>query len=522
LTAGLLPGTLTMVYSFSQDNLYDSLSGNASRTTVENHQQAQYLVGYLNDIGAKKFVVEDEYVDGDYLADYQSYYATCFQPISRYCKRLHFFSSDFSETDFSDLVLRKVSSEKFKEFAESYLGFVVVRPLPDAVIGRTALCPYKDDPRRRFTALVRYDVHLFGLELSVESLAFQEQDSVLAACATVALWSAFQRTAEMFGTASPRPPIITETAERVTRAQRPIPSTGLTAEQICGAIRANGLTFDVFDGVRSSFPLLSLLYGYLAAGIPVVLGVDIQNLGGHAITLTGFSLRDTAVSSNEYFPIGTPRLPMRGRRIDKVYAHDDGFGPFSRLQFVPGQAASVASSASAASTVATQQIPAHFLGSWRDNSGLQQRLTPLVAIVPIYNKIRLSFLDIVPWAIRFHPLAQGSLPPGSDLEWDIALTTTAAYKSNVHAMNLSDLRKTSLLTVNQPRFFWRLLLRSNDREVAELLADATSFGRAFPIIAVNVFDDAMATQAEAILAQGGGKAVTEELRQFVLAELRVR
>jgi hypothetical protein len=97
-------------------------------------------------------------------------------------------------------------------------------------------------------------------------------------------------------------------------------------------------------------------------------------------------------------------------------------------------------------------------------------LTPLVAIVPLYNKIPLSFLDVAPWAI--------------------ALTTTADYKSNVHAMSLSDDRKTSLLIVNEPRFFWRLLLRSNDKEVAELLADATSFSRAFPTIVVNIFDDA--------------------------------
>lgn len=35
-----------------------------------------------------------------------------------------------------------------------------------------------------------YDVNLFGIKLTINSIAFQEQDKVVAACATTAIWTA--------------------------------------------------------------------------------------------------------------------------------------------------------------------------------------------------------------------------------------------------------------------------------------------------------------------------------------------
>jgi len=76
-----------------------------------------------------------------------------------------------------------------KQLDSNYLGFMVLKPLPQTIVGRTCFKTYPDDGNRRhFPTLHKYSSNLFGLPLTVNSLAYQEQDKVVAACATSALW----------------------------------------------------------------------------------------------------------------------------------------------------------------------------------------------------------------------------------------------------------------------------------------------------------------------------------------------
>ena len=68
----------------------------------------------------------------------------------------------------------------------SYRGFLIVRPLPRSIIGRTCLVNYdKDGGRRHFPTGIPCEANLFGLPLSITTVPFQEQDTVTAACARV-------------------------------------------------------------------------------------------------------------------------------------------------------------------------------------------------------------------------------------------------------------------------------------------------------------------------------------------------
>ena len=202
------------VRPFSAPALYDALS--TERCTPEEvaaQGRAQYLFGYLKDLGAQSILIERDYTDGDYLEDFAAYYVRCFQKYEKRCSRLHFFGSKLSEEDIVALAQGTAAEAKIEELKLSYLGFVVARPLPNAIVGRTLLRTYPpDNGRRHYTVVRRYVANVLGLEFMVESLPFQEQDTVLAACATVALWSAFQKTSELFGTPAPRPATITRTA----------------------------------------------------------------------------------------------------------------------------------------------------------------------------------------------------------------------------------------------------------------------------------------------------------------------
>ena len=376
------------VAPFSEQNLYTALENrSASAAEIGGHQHATYLYAYLTQLGAKTLVVEDPYVDADYLDDFAVYYSKCFMPYDRWCKRLHFFTTQFNR----DELLKCVDgSSPATDLQASYLGFVVARPLPQTIIGRTVLRTYDaDNGRRHFPAVAEHRANLFGLELCVRSLPFQEQDQVLAACATVALWSCFQKTAELFGGSTPTPSAITRAASQVFHHGRPIPSQGLSVEEICSAIRHVGLEPELVDLWNARPPLFSLIRGYLALGVPVALVVLIEGVGFHAITLTGYSAQAAALRTEE-LP-GAPPVPMIGLRIDKFYGHDDQIGPFARLGIKPSPAGA--------------RYPIQFETSWVDKATGQPRsVYPYAVIAPVYNKIRLKFLDVMEWVTRLHEI----------------------------------------------------------------------------------------------------------------------
>jgi hypothetical protein len=361
------------------------------------------------------------------------------------------------------------------ELQSAYLGFIVARPLPDSIIGKTVLNTYDDDHgRREYSVTLDYDVHLCGLDLQVkDSLAFQEQDAVLAACATVALWSCFQKTADLFHTPVPSPSAITRAATQFTHHGRPIPSHGLIVTENCAAIRHVGLEPELFElggklplEASRKLPLASLLYGYLHMGLPVILGVQTKGRGGHAIALAGYSKCAQRVRKTEP---GT-QVPMRGLRIDALYGHDDQAGPFSRL--------SIRSAHGSSGDVLESQ------GYVDGLTGEPLALEPTVIIVPVYHKIRITFLDVQKWLTMVHRLIAIWFP-GVQFEWDVRLCMANQYKADLQKDNwVPAAMRESGLRQDLPRFLWRATLEVDDHVAADFLFDATGLARTVPIISV--------------------------------------
>lgn len=193
---------------FSWKALCGALSNrHCSADQLEENRRTKYLFGYLRDLKVRRQVVEVDYVDGDYLDDFASYYVKCFSHYESRCKRLHFFRADFSEGDFRALIRGTLSDEVAKRLVGSYAGFVVARPLPQAVIGRTVLKTYPSDKptgTRSYKCVYPCEANLFGVRLTVDSLPYQEQDQVLAKCATVSLWAAFHKARSLFQSAALR------------------------------------------------------------------------------------------------------------------------------------------------------------------------------------------------------------------------------------------------------------------------------------------------------------------------------
>lgn len=502
------------IYDFNCDRFNEILqNGFLSKGSIEKHNRAIYLKGYLAHIGAKAMIVENDYTDGDYLDDFAAYYVRCHQDYSRRCKRIHFFSFPVKEEEFLKIVTGITEGEEKEEFQNSYLGFIVVRPLPQAVIGRTVLKTYDDDNgRRNYTCVKDYIVNLFGIELTIEkSLAFQEQDTVIAACATVSLWCCFHKTAEMFGTPAPRPAAITRTANQVVNHSRSFPSNGLVVDQMCDAIRQVGLEPEVFNVKRDKnpkkFPLIDLIYGYLKMGLPVILASEIEEIGFHAITLVGFSIQQ-----EHTFPLNENIItPTIGSRINKLYAHDDQNGPFSEICIAQNHEEGA-------------KYPIVFECAW-SQSDRENKITlrPHVIIIPVYNKIRVTFLGIQKWINILHEIIEVLLESQefetNNLEWNIYLFTSNELKSCVKEEDISSKCKEKLLLTHHPRFIWCATLsirEKNDdssyriKKIVDFLADATDIPHGFPIYQALWYQEELRIELnDLMMSERGGKVLSK-------------
>jgi len=467
----------TKVLAFSAENLHGALANaNATAAEISAHGPATYLWEYLQYMRAAALVVEDPYTDADFLDDYTAYYARCYSAFGRRCKRLHFFRRELTDESFGQLVSAQQQDDTLQR---DYLGFVVVRPLPQTIIGRCVLKAYDDDggARRHFPVNRRYNISLFGLDLYIDGLAYQEQDTVLAACATVALWSAFHRTGDLFGTAVPTPAVITQAATQAVNSVhygRPIPQHGLRVEEMCAAIRHNGLEPEAINLQRTpNVPVVSLLYGYMRMGLPAILIVEIPGRGWHAITLTGYSLLSNGYRMQEV--PGNPTIaPMVGLRIDKFYGHDDQIGPNAKL---------VIQDSPSPKPVQTD-CAIRFESTWTDAHG-DHCLYPVAVTVPIYNKIRLTFLEVQAWITPLHALFSGVLPEPVRIEWDVHLILSNDLKRELkNDPNLGSSVRESLLFTHHPRFWWRATMLYAGLPFCHLLFDATGIARSFPLTTV--------------------------------------
>ena len=107
----------------------------------------------------------------------------------------------------------------------------------------------------------------------------------------------------------------------------------------------------------------------------------------------------------------------------------------------------------------------------------------MVLLIPLYNKIRITFLDVAQdWLARLHGVFSSlALNPSADFEWDVRLTTTNNFKRQALVSVPAADERERLLLKPQPRFMWSATLRVFGTDVLELLIDATDMALSFPV-----------------------------------------
>jgi hypothetical protein len=467
------------VAAFNRDTLTELITESCPRKiTAAEKSHTQYLYRYLKHIDSQTIIAEFCYTDHDYLEDYASYYIRCFNDYDRRCTRLHFFSDLFTAKQF-DAVLSGQADVNEKFFQDSYLGFMVIKPLPQTVIGKTCLKTWPKNHGRFYLAKKTYRANLFGLDLKIEdTLAFQEQDSVVSACATSALWSAFHGISSVFDITIPSPVEITKAAlDKFPSDSRSFPNKGLDQYMMAQAIRS--ISLEPFKlSASNEFLLKGSIYSYLKIGIPPILGFDIYTqgeipskfIGTHAVTVAGYNLR-----SAQPIPQAQDSLQLKALRIDKLYVHDDQIGPFARMNF-DGTTVTVKAEGK---THQKQSLSTKLVLSDENEQNL--RAVPLILLIPLYHKVRIPYELVYEVILSFDKYIRalpGNLTklPATKLEWDIYLSTVNTIKSNLLATcktipNPGIFRST--LVAQMPKFIWRAIYYEGEEPVLDLLFDAT-------------------------------------------------
>lgn len=299
---------------------------------ISKKKQIHYLEKYLLDIGAKTIVCETSYLDKDYLIDYQNYYSRCFNQYSKTCARLHFFSNDFTYSDFIAHI-DSIDNSILADLNDGYLGFSVIKPLPLTFIGKTCLETYNSVKRvnkkpntNKVFITKPYIVNLLGIELKVNSIPFQEQDKAVSACATTSLWTLFHGISHMCTPNVPSPSEITINAlGSYEKTINSFPNNGLSDDQVVMAMEEAKLklhsskvnTVLGFDQKTINKQIKE----HIDSGIPVLAGSAIYRkkdnqsyckVGYHTFVILGYK-----INSDE--------------QVEQLYIHDDRVGPYAKL-----------------------------------------------------------------------------------------------------------------------------------------------------------------------------------------------
>jgi len=478
--------------------------------------QVDYIFQYLSDLKAETVLLESDYVDKDYLDDYAKFYVRRFNSLGHKCARLHFFKDQWEHFQIEECLADGASDAQLQKLKGDYLGFIVVKPLPKTVIGRSCLKLY-DKLNRNFgskVALKRtYSVSLFGIELSVDSIAFQEQDKVTSACAATSIWCALHalqwRMVRQIPSCSE---ITTNAINFIPGSSNGFPSRQLTNKQILRALDVERLRHHSHR-LHESRPneAMALIECYIRSGLPLILGVEVFSIvgdfkheGGHALTIVGFD------SSSD----------------DRcLYVHDDRLGPFARARIVPIN-----------DSIASQLGPERHQ-TWglelqkKDDESKwvkpHELLIPETLFAMTDKKVRLP-VDLVQDTCEMiqrvyqSGLASLEVPPSaeSELSFDLRLKEVTQIKKEVLEMalpeqeapagSLSDAQRmrVDFLTHGFARFQWAAQFMLGNKAIFLMLVDATDIPQGHAVSAIYVQDKIETNAVMVAIGRGGVSADT--------------
>lgn len=290
----------------------------------------------LTRLGCTTILIENNYTDRDYKAEYSAFYSKRFFLPPARCVRLHFFTTKPSKygqittpNDLDPLIGK-----------DSYLGFCVVRPTEFFRIGRTVIrfAPpaTTEEEKNEYYLTCRgwYTTHLLGREFKILGMPFIQQDTQVGACAHAALWMVgrYMHVLGHCGELSVQQ-INHFAKSRQPRGRHYPAQDGLASGQMLDALHEMGLfavhyndfntkKFNGLYGSRWEF-IGALIYFYVESGFPVIIVFRDHVIVAIGHTLTIGKLHKKTIA-----------------RIPSFIIHDDVIAPYGEFFLQPNDASS--------------------------------------------------------------------------------------------------------------------------------------------------------------------------------------
>ena len=209
------------------------------RRQVANHGDvsapAERLLSLIENRNYASAIVEPDYIDVDHHAALARFYRLRHRDTAARCVRVHLFESPVADVD-----------ELSQDQMDSYRGFLVLRPFSHETLGRCILsgdlCEGLQE-ESYVTCKASYRIHLGGREILFSGTPWMQQDRMVAACASTAMWVATWHLGHYLGGEHRvyTTPEITELSTRFSLATgRSMPSGGLTTDQMSNGFHAMG------------------------------------------------------------------------------------------------------------------------------------------------------------------------------------------------------------------------------------------------------------------------------------------
>jgi len=322
---------------------------------------SQRLRRIILDGEAGTVIREENYYDEDHMRCHQRRYSRSIWQPKALCLRLHFFGGSLPPTRFA----RRWRSHAERGAADGgtkaskklkYLGFLVLRDIPDEPIGRTVLSnalvgeAYRKHYQKQhkdasvepdFTACQQAEANIGGVRLVCQATP-QMPAGETGVCASAACWVALRslqgrQLARWLSLTE-----ITEIANRQITLGHIMPSEGLTPLQMCNILREAGV--DPFFREVGLYPsqhpdslmhfIIELfrteLYSLIEGGMPVIL-LTRCNGEGHAVAVIGHTFRKKDIIDPLSIPEGRGKsLVFRSaaNTVIDFITHDSLLGPF--------------------------------------------------------------------------------------------------------------------------------------------------------------------------------------------------
>jgi len=276
----------------------------------------------------KSVLIEPTYICKDHRDLFSHYYSRKFDVNPYLCSRLHFFSA--SVRDPLDLF-----AQEPKEAVDSYLGYSVIRPVPERCVGRTIIDPEKlgiGFGESLFCLRTPFKTHVYGMPLTVSGYPWMSQDSEAMVCAHSALWGLCRYLSERY-TSYPEVHPFDLVRMTGTGEGRTYPRRGMVYSDYSGILTEFG-TYPVIvraktDPIREKRPdkdELRNICTYVESGFPVLASIyNRKAREGHVVSIVGHSFDTSAAKP------GTDGLIDHSDFFRELVVVDDNAFPYQLL-----------------------------------------------------------------------------------------------------------------------------------------------------------------------------------------------